>query len=78
MKTASSPDVKLRLEAQPKSSFKAKVASNAITAASGMVRIHASTIFPATPQRTALKRLLAPTPMMHALMQCVVETGIPS
>ena len=34
-------------------------------------------MLPATPQRTALTRLLAPTPMMHALMQWVVETGMP-
>jgi hypothetical protein len=31
----------------------------------------------ATPQRTALIRLLAPTPMMQALMQWVVDTGTP-
>ena len=30
-----------------------------------------------TPQRTALKRLVAPTPMMDPVMVCVVETGIP-
>jgi hypothetical protein len=35
-------------------------------------------MLPATPQRTALTRLLAPTPMMHALMTCVVDTGTPN
>jgi hypothetical protein len=35
------------------------------------------TMLPATPQRTAETRLLAPTPMMQALMQCVVESGMP-
>ena len=32
----------------------------------------------ATPQRTAESRLVAPTPMMAALAQWVVLTGIPS
>ncbi|MNY70424.1 hypothetical protein D3C86_2085530 [compost metagenome] len=30
-----------------------------------------------TPQRTALKRLVAPTPIMEPVIVCVVETGIP-
>jgi hypothetical protein len=42
-----------------------------------MVKTQAHTIRRATPQRTALTRLLAPTPMMHALMQWVVDTGTP-
>jgi len=44
----------------------------------GKVSTQASRMLEATPQRTALTRLLAPTPMMQALMQWVVETGIPS
>jgi hypothetical protein len=43
----------------------------------GRVSTQAITMFPATPQRTADSRLLAPTPMMQALMQWVVETGTP-
>lgn len=42
-----------------------------------MVRIHAQSKLMVTPQRTALKRLVAPTPMMDPVMVCVVETGIP-
>src|SRR5438270_13275276 len=48
-----------------------------ISALSGMVSTQAITMFPATPQRTAEMRLLAPTPMMQALMQWVVDTGKP-
>jgi hypothetical protein len=33
-----------------------------IRADTGMVNIHAQMIFPATPQRTAVIRLVAPTP----------------
>ena len=43
----------------------------------GKVRTHARTILPATPQRTAERRLVAPTPMMDELTQWVVLTGIP-
>ena len=43
-----------------------------------MVKIHAHTMLPATPQRTALARLVAPTPTMAPVMVCVVETGMPS
>ena len=35
-------------------------------------------MFPATPHRTAEMRRLAPTPMMHALIACVVDTGTPN
>ncbi len=42
-----------------------------------MVRIHAHSKFTVTPQRTALKRFVAPTPMMDPVMVWVVETGIP-
>src|SRR5688572_25272616 len=34
-------------------------------------------MFEATPHRTAETRFDAPTPMMQALMQCVVLTGMP-
>ena len=43
-----------------------------------MVRIHAHTIRPARPQRTALKRFTLPTPMIAPEMVWVVETGIPA
>ena len=33
---------------------------------------------PATPQRTADSRLVAPTPMIAEVMVCVVEIGQPS
>jgi hypothetical protein len=42
-----------------------------------MVRIHASRMFPATPQRTAESRVLAPAPSTEPLIVCVVETGKP-
>ena len=32
---------------------------------------------PATPQRTAENRWIAPTPMMAPLIVCVVDTGMP-
>ena len=37
------------------------------SAAAGSVRNQAITMFPATPQRTAEKRLVEPTPMIEAL-----------
>ena len=43
----------------------------------GKVTTQAVTMFPATPQRTAEKRLMAPTPIMEAAVQWVVLTGIP-
>ena len=48
-----------------------------MSALRGSVRTHAMTMLPATPQRTAERRFEAPTPMMQALMQWVVETGTP-
>ena len=45
--------------------------------AQGMVRIHATRMFPATPQRTAESRVLAPAPSTAPLIVCVVETGKP-
>ena len=43
-----------------------------------MVRIHAHTIRRAIPQRTADKRLVAPTPTMAPVMVWVVLTGMPA
>ena len=43
----------------------------------GMVRTQATMMFPATPQRTALAFMVAPTPMMAPVMLWVVLTGMP-
>ena len=48
-----------------------------IAAVKGIVRIHAHTILPATPQRTAVKRLKDPTPIIEPVIVCVVLTGTP-
>ena len=48
-----------------------------IRAEQGMVRTQAQIILPATPQRTALKRLIEPTPAIAPVMVCVVLTGMP-
>src|SRR5258707_11722114 len=42
-----------------------------------MVRIQAITMLPATPQRTADRRSLDPTPMIALEITWVVDTGIP-
>src|SRR5207302_112122 len=42
-----------------------------------IVRIHAHTICPATPHRTAESRCDAPTPAIAPVIVCVVLTGIP-
>src|SRR6185369_10770355 len=42
-----------------------------------MVNIHAHTMDPATPQRTAENFCADPTPTMAPVMVCVVETGTP-
>ena len=44
----------------------------------GMVMIHAQTMRPATPHRTARLPRVAPTPTMAPVMVCVVETGMPA
>lgn len=44
----------------------------------GMVKIQAQSKLIVTPQRTALRRFVAPTPMIEPVMVCVVETGIPN
>ena len=46
-------------------------------AQAGRVSTQAATILPARPQRTAEKRLEAPTPMMVALITWVVLSGKP-
>src|SRR4029434_6943930 len=48
-----------------------------MVAAAGMVRIQAQTMRPATPQRTADRRRVAPTPTIAPVMVWVVETGMP-
>ena len=48
-----------------------------MTADAGIVKIHAQTMLPATPQRTALTRCAEPTPTIAPVMVCVVETGMP-
>ena len=50
----------------------------AMSQAPGIVRTHAHTTRPATPQRTADSRRLAPTPTMAPVMVCVVDTGMPA
>ena len=42
-----------------------------------MVRTHAQTMRPATPQRTAEALVTEPTPTMAPVMVCAVETGTP-
>ena len=50
----------------------------AIIQAPGMVSTHAHTTRPATPQRTADSRRVAPTPTMAPVIVCVVDTGMPA
>jgi hypothetical protein len=45
------------------------------TPAAGIVMNQPPTMFLATPQRTALTRRVAPTPMIAEVITCVVETG---
>jgi hypothetical protein len=49
-----------------------------INAAPGMVKIQAQTICRVTPQRTAERRLAAPTPEIDPVMTWVVLTGTPA
>ena len=58
--------------------FKAPHTNAATHPEAGMVRIHAQTIFLATPQRTAKKPFNDPTPIIAPVTVWVVETGIPS
>src|SRR5438093_12737074 len=54
-----------------------KYATPATPAAAGIVRIHAHTMRPATPHRTAERRCAAPTPEIAPVIVWVVLTGIP-
>ena len=49
-----------------------------IIAETGIVRTQAQSIFPATPQRTAVRRFVDPTPMIAPVMVWVVLTGMPA
>src|SRR5947209_20023245 len=49
-----------------------------ISAATGIVRVQAQTIRPATPHRTADNLRVAPTPTIAPVIVCVVETGMPN
>src|SRR5512143_2977173 len=53
-------------------------ATPAVSAAPGIVKIQAQTILSVTPQRTADRRLAAPTPEMAPVMTWVVLTGTPA
>ena len=44
----------------------------------GIVRTQAQTMVPATPQRTAVRRCVAPTPTMAPVIVWVVLTGMPA
>jgi len=50
----------------------------AMMAVAGTVRTQAHTTRPATPQRTADRRRVAPTPTMAPVIVCVVDTGMPA
>src|SRR3954470_21126472 len=52
-----------------------KYATAATAPAAGRVTTHARTILPATPQRTADSRRVAPTPMIDVVVMWVVDTG---
>ncbi len=43
----------------------------------GMVMIHAQIMLMVSPQRTADKRLVKPTPIIEPVIVCVVDTGMP-
>ena len=49
-----------------------------MAAETGIVKIHAQIIFPATPQRTAESLLVEPTPTIAPVIVWVVLTGIPA
>ena len=53
-----------------------KYTSPAINALTGIVNIHAQSRLRVTPQRTADKRLVAPTPIIDPVIVCVLLTGI--
>src|ERR671933_990686 len=49
-----------------------------MSADAGSVSTQATTMLPATPQRTAETRLAAPAPMIPPEITCVVESGKPT
>jgi len=49
----------------------------ASVALTGIVSTQAHNKLVVTPHLTALKRLVAPTPIIDPVMVCVVDTGIP-
>jgi hypothetical protein len=55
----------------------AEKVSAATTAEAGIVSTQAQTIRLATPQRTAERRVVDPTPTIAPVMVCVVLTGMP-
>ena len=59
----------------PKIAFTGNHTIAAIAAAAGIVNTHAATMLPATPQRTAERRFVAPEPMTAPETTCVVESG---
>ena len=60
-----------------KITFTGNQTSAATAAAAGIVSTQATTMFPATPHRTADKRRVEPTPIIAPVMVWVVLTGIP-
>ncbi len=64
-------------EADPhqKIAFTGNQTPAATSAAAGMVSTQANTMFPATPQRTAESRRVAPAPITAPETTCVVESG---
>ena len=54
-----------------------RYAAEPTIAESGMVNIHAVMMFPASPHRTAERRVVAPTPIIAPVIVCVVLTAIP-
>src|SRR5687767_13223646 len=58
-----------------KAKWNSKYTPAPVAAVTGIVRIQATSMFLATPQRTADTRLEAPTPMILEEMTCVVLTG---
>src|SRR5581483_4662666 len=54
-----------------------KYSAAATRPAAGIVSSQANTMLPATPQRTADRRRVAPAPMTEPVTTCVVEIGKP-
>ncbi len=64
--------------AQNERAASTRATSHPSSVAMGSVSTHAQTTRLTTVQRMALERFTAPTPMMPAETQCMVETGIPN